>query len=101
MFSRSAAPSMMKGARSAQSCVRSARENAVCVSCSVGMRFAHAADRAIGQSGFFEQYVESRNIAVPFNQRRHASEARQRDVIEGPYVVAHARAMVVDAQGVA
>src|SRR5438046_9593624 len=48
-----------------------------------------------------EQYLERRDVGVPFDERRHGTEARQCLDIERPNGRRHARGMVVDAQHLA
>ena len=45
-----------------------------------------------------QQYVERRNVGVPFDQGRHCSKALQRARIQGPDGGSNARAVVIDAQ---
>src|SRR5438477_3045720 len=48
-----------------------------------------------------EQYLERRDVGVPFYERRHGAEARQCLDIERPHRRRHPRAMVVDTQHLA
>ena len=45
---------------------------------------------------FSEQDVKRRNIGIPFNERGHRPEARQRCLVEPPYSVVDTIAVGVD-----
>src|SRR5437660_1272299 len=45
-----------------------------------------------------EQHRHGRHVGVPFDERRHRAEARERLRVERPYFRGHARAVIVDEQ---
>src|SRR5712692_905543 len=55
-------------------------------------------DQRGGMSRLLEQHHHGRHVGVPFDQRRHRAEERERLGIERPHFRRDARAVVVDAQ---
>src|SRR6266699_6032261 len=55
-------------------------------------------DQRGGMSRLLEQHRHGRHVGVPFDQRRHRAEKRERLGIERPHFRRDARAVVVDAQ---
>src|SRR6266568_8205099 len=54
--------------------------------------------RGLGARGLLHQYFERRYVGIPFDERRHRTEARERFRVERPDFGRDARSMIVDAQ---
>src|SRR6266568_3847745 len=55
-------------------------------------------DQRGGMSRLLEQHRHGRHVGVPFDERRHRTEARERLGIECPHLRRDARAVIVDAK---
>src|SRR5215468_12689891 len=54
---------------------------------------------SVGRGRLRNQDRQLRHVRIPFHQRRHGPQARERGDIELPDGVAHGRAVIVNAQG--
>src|SRR5712691_12429671 len=54
--------------------------------------------RGLGACRLLHQYFERRYVGIPFDERRHRTEARKRFRVERPDLRRDARSMIVDAQ---
>src|SRR3989442_1540216 len=92
----------MLAAASASSRPTMLRRTACCNSSSVGAEvfMFGSVEQDTGMRRFIEQHLERRDVGVPFDQRRHWPEARERLRVERPNCRRDARAVIVDAQRV-
>src|SRR6188508_3712196 len=77
------------------SCARSAIA-ALNSACSVASSGMNGVQQGFGFARFAKQHVEFRNSRIPFDQRAHAPQPRQRGFVQRPDRVGDVRAMIVD-----
>src|SRR3989449_5664597 len=64
----------------------------------VAVSISRLFDQRGGVSRLIEQHCHGRHVGVPFDQRRHPAEERERLGIESPHFRCDARAVIVDEQ---
>src|SRR5581483_9232775 len=91
----------MPGAPCERAGSSSAAVNPDCISCSEGIVRLHyhpLVENLLRLARFVEEHIERRKIRIPFDQRAHRPEARQRFPIEIPHGSRHAVSVRVDEQ---
>src|SRR6266852_2726060 len=73
---------------------------ASCISSSVGMPGipARVVNQMVRMGRLMKQNLQRWHFVIPFDQRRHCTEAHQRLLIQPPDLVADPRAVIVDAK---